>query len=222
MGKHDKPTNPHENDDLESDSIQEEINRIFKEHPHNPISKLEELGFTYFDDEPDEEKQKEVTAKPENKNQEHLVSFFSGNIQLSDNTLEIFLEERRRPDPNFPLFRKYFRAANKHLLSLILDGLHRYPVLDELLTDLAYFHEFQNILSTLIEHYTVACDEQANLEIFSETAMDFYYATIEDGYDALYALKERYPVNSDKRKVVDFLNEIEDAGVDEEDDDVEF
>jgi len=163
-----------------------------------------------------------LTAKPENKNQEHLVSFFSGDIPLSNETVEIFLEERRHPIPNYPLFRKYFRAANKNLLSLILDGLHRYPTLDELLSDLAYFHGFQNILSAVIERYTVACDKQGNLEIFSETAMNFYYATMGDGFDALYALKERYTVDSDKRKVIDFLNEIEDTGVDEEDDDVEF
>lgn len=102
-----------------------------------------------------------------------------------------------------------------------MHGLHHYPLLDELLTDLAYFHEFQNILSTVIEHYNVACDEQGNLEVFSELAMDFYYATIADGYDALYALKERYPAGNEKRAVIDFLNEIEDAGVDEQHD-VEF
>ncbi len=57
-------------------------------------------------------------------------------------------------------------------------------------------------------------------EVFSELVMDFYYATISDGYDALYAMKELYPVGTDKRKVIDFLNEIEDAGLYE--DDVEF
>jgi len=222
MGKHDKSKDRPENDDFDGDYIQDEVSRIFKNHPSNPISKLEELGFTYFDDEPDEEEQEEAVAKPENDNQKYLVSFFNGNIPLSDKVLEIFLEERRQPAPNYPLIRKYFKAANKHLLSLILHGLHQYPVLDELLTDLAYFHEYQKILRTVIEHYTVACDEQGNLEVFSEFAMDFYYATISDGYDALYALRERYPVDSDKRKVIDFLNEIEDAGVDEQEDDVEF
>ena len=123
--------------------------------------------------------------------------------------------------PNYSLFRKFFKQANKNLLSLILHGLDHYPVLDEFLTDLAYFHEFQNILSTVIKYYAVACDEQGNLEVFSELAMDFYYATIADGYDALYALGERYPAGNEKRAVIDFLNEIEDAGVDEEDD-VEF
>jgi hypothetical protein len=218
MGKHDKPKyHPPEDDDFESDDIQDELIRIFKNHPHNPISELEELGFTYFDDEPDEEEQEEAVAKPENDNQEYLVSFLNGNIGLSDKVVEIFLEERRSPAPNYPLIRKYFKTANKHLLSMILHGLHHYPVLDELLTDLAYFHEFQNILSTVIEHYTIACDLQNNLETFSEIAMDFYYATVQDGYDALYALKERYPVESDKRKVIDFLNDIENAGVDEDD-----
>ncbi len=181
---------------------------------------MEELGFNYYDDDHEEE-QEEAVAKPLNSKQEYLVSFFNGNIPLSEKTLEILLEERRSPNPNFPLIRKYFKQANKNLLSLLLHGLHQYPVLDELLSDLAYFHEFQNILSTLIDHYTIACDKQGNLEMFSELAMDFYHATTSDGYDALYALRERYPVGSDKRKVIDFLNDIENADVDEGDD-VEF
>lgn len=224
MGKHDKSKDPPEDNDFEGNDIQDEVSRIFREHPQDPISKLEELGFTYFDDEPDEEEQEEAVAKPENNNQKYLVSFFNGNIPLSDNVVEIFLEERRLPAPNYPLIRKYFKAANKHLLSLIIHGLHHYPVHDELLTDLAYFHEYQKILSTVIDHFTIACDEHGNLETFSEIVMDFYYATVEDGYDALYALyalKDRYPIESDKRKVIDFLNDIEDAGVDE-DDIVEF
>jgi hypothetical protein len=221
MGRHDKPKDPPEDDDFESDDIQDEVSRFFWEHSQNLLSKLEELGFAYFDDEPDEEGQEEAVAIPENDNQKYLVSFFNGDISLSDKVVEIFLEEGRREDPNYPLIRKYFKAANKQLLSMILHGLHQYPVLVELLTGLSYFHQFQNILSTLIDHFIIACDEQGNLETFSEIAMDFYYATIADGYDALHALKERYPVESDKRKVIDFLNEIEDAGVDE-DDIVEF
>ncbi len=220
MAKHDKEKDPPDTDDLDAEITRDEVNRIFKEHPDDYISKLEELGFTYHDDDYDVEEKEEAVAKPENKNQEYLVSFFDGEVALSDKTVEFFLEERRRPAPNYPLFRKYFKQANKNLLSLILHGLHHYPALDELLSDLAYFHEFQNILSTLIESYTVACDLQDNLEAFSELAMGFYYATVADGYDALYALNERYPVGNEKREVIDFLNEIEDAGVDEED--VEF
>lgn len=220
MGKHDKHKDYNENDDFESNSTVDEISRIFKEHPIDYISKLEEIGFVYYDDEPDEGEQEETLAKPENKNQRDLVVFFNGDISLSDEIVEKYLEEMRYPDPNYPLFRKYFRQANKHLLSLILHGLTRNPVLIELLNDLTYFHEYQNILTTIIEQYTVACDLQENLETFSEIAMDFYYATAADGYDALYALKERYPIDSKKRGIVDFLNEIENAGVEE--DDVEF
>ncbi|GAB6193993.1 hypothetical protein [Desulfocastanea catecholica] len=220
MGKHDKHNDHNENDDFESNSTLDEVSRIFKDHPGDYISKLEEMGFAYHDDEIDEEEQEEAVAKPENKNQKDLVSFLKGDIPLSDEIVEKFLEERRCPDPNCPLFRKYFRQANKHLLSLISHGLQRDPVLVELLNDLTYFHEYQNILSTVINHYTIACDVQENLETFSELAMDFYYATLADGYDALYALKERYPIGSGKRTIVDFLKEIEDAGVEE--DDVEF
>jgi hypothetical protein len=220
MCKHDKHKDNSENDDLDNDSSADEVSRIFKEHPKDYISRLEEIGLVYHDDGPDEEEQEEAVAKPENKNQKDLIAFFNGDIPLSEKIVEKFLEERRCPDPNYPLFRRYFRQANKHLLSLIMHGLNRDPVLIELLSDLKYFHEYQNILSTVIKHYTIACDAQENLETFSELAMDFYYATLGDSYDALYALKERYPIDSEKRAVVDFLNEIEDAGVEE--DDAEF
>ena len=220
MGKHDKHKDHTENDDLESNSTVDEVSRIFKDHRGDYISKLEEMGFVYHDDGPDEEEQEEAVAKPGSTNQKDLVAFFNGDIPLFDGIVKTFLEERRYPDPNYPLFRKYFRQANKHLLSLILHGLNRDPALIELLSDLTYFHEHQNILSTVINHYTIACDVQENLESFSELAIDFYYATLADGYDALYALKERYPIGSGKRTIVDFLNEIEDASVEE--DDVEF
>jgi hypothetical protein len=44
-----------------------------------------------------------------------------------------------------------------------------------------------------------------NLETFSELAQDFYYATISDGYEALYALRDLFEPNTDKRKAIDFL-----------------
>ncbi len=196
-------------DDIENDVIRDKVARIFKKQPQNYIQKLEEIGFEYFDDEFDEEEQEEAIARPLNRNQHYLVSFFNGNIPLSDETLRIFLEERRRQTPNFPLIRKYFKDANKHLLDLILHGLQQYPVNVELLSDLAFFHEHQNILKILIAHYTKACKKQEDLELFSELVMDFYYATIPDGYEALYAMKELYSAESDKRKVVDFLEEVE-------------
>ncbi len=223
MAKYDRDSEPpcdDESDDIEAEIIRDEVSRIFKKHPNDHISKLEEIGFEYHDDEYDEEEHEEAVATPLNNNQEYLVSFFNGNILLSVQTLEIFIEERRSKNPNLPLIRKYFKDSNKHLLSLILYGINKYPLNVEILSDLAFFHEYQPILNIVIDHYTVACKEQSNLEVFSELVMDFYYATIADGYDALYAMKELYPVENDKRKIVDFLNEIENAGLDKED--VEF
>ena len=184
MAKHDKYNDPprdNESDDIENGVIRDEVTRIFKEYPDEYISKLEKIGFEYHDDEYDKEEQEEAVAKPLNENQKYLVAFFNGRTPLSNETLAIFLEERRSPNPNLPLIRKYFKDTNKHLLSLILHGLHKYPVNVELLSDLAFFHEYQNVLKILIDHYTVACKEQGNLEVFSELVMDFYYATIPDG-----------------------------------------
>ncbi|HIP37913.1 MAG TPA: hypothetical protein EYG88_00690 [Desulfocapsa sulfexigens] len=202
--------------------IMDEVNRIFANHPHEYIAKLEEIGFIYHDDDVDHEEQEEADARPLNVNQEYLVSFFHGDIPLSEKTVEIFLEERRSHNPNFPLIRKYFKQANKHILSMLLSGLHRYPVSVELLSDLAFFHENKNILGTLIEFYTAACERQQDLDVFSELALDFFYATLPDGYDALHALKEKYQLGTDKRISIDFLIEMENSREGDADNDVQF
>lgn len=128
MARKDKASGRVDSDTLNTEILRDEVSRIFKDHPDNYIEKLEELGFTYYDDETDEEEQEEATARPVNANQEYLDAFFDGKIPLSDQTVEIFLKERRNPDPNLPLFRKRFKYANKHLLALLLRGLHLYPV----------------------------------------------------------------------------------------------
>lgn len=217
MGKHDNQKNRPNYDDLDDEIFRDEIDKIFREHPRDYISKLEQIGFTYYDDEPDQEEQEEAIAKPINSNQEYLVSYFNGKIPLSDETIEIFLEERRSPKPNFPLIRRHFKEANKYLLSLLLHGLHRYQVSEELLSDLAYFHEYQNIMSLLVDYYSIACEKQENLQVFSELVQDFYYAVDPDGFDVFHALRERYPVGTDKRKVIDFIDEMEDTHQREED-----
>jgi hypothetical protein len=139
--------------------------------------------------------------------------FCNVGVRLSDRIFQIFLEERDAENPNLPLIRKYFKSANQNLKTLILYCLDHYPGSFDLLADLDYFHEFENILSTLIAYYTRACVDQENLETFSELARDFYFATKPDGYEALNALRDLFEAGTDKRKVVDFLiaNE-EDAG----------
>jgi hypothetical protein len=50
-----------------------------------------------------------------------------------------------------------------------------------------------------------ACVDQENLETFSELAQDFNYATIPDGYEALFALRDLFEAGTDKRKAIDIL-----------------
>jgi len=209
MGKHDKQKDHSANEATGDETTGERVERIFKDHPNDYIQKLEELGFVYHEDEFDPDDEEESTAQPENANQEYLVSFFKGDIPLSAHTVTVFLEERRSSRPNYPLLRKYFKSGNRQLLSLLLHGLYLYPVLDELLCDLAFFHEFQPVLQSVVDLYLIACEKQENLEVFGAFVLDFYYATTSDGYNAFYELKKMYPHGTAKRAVIDFLSEIE-------------
>lgn len=211
MGKHDKQKDHPANDDSNDEITGKLVSHIFREHPIDYISKLEDIGFVYHDDEFDPDENEEATARPQNRNQEYLVSFFEGDIPLSSQIVTAFLEERRSPRPNYPLFRRYFNSGNKQLLSLLLHGLSLYPVLDELLCDLAFYHEFRPILQTVIDHYLIACEKQENPQVFGEFVLDFYYATAADGYDAFQELRKIYPHGTAKRAVIDFLSEIEGA-----------
>jgi len=46
---------------------------------------------------------------------------------------------------------------------------------------------------------------EMNLEAFTELIQDFYYATVSDGYEALYALRELFDANTNKRNIIEFL-----------------
>ena len=70
---------------------------------------------------------------------------------------------------------------------------------------MSYFHEFENLLSVLITYYTQACVDQEDMETFTELAQDFYYATVPDGYEALYALRDLFEPGTDKRQIIDLL-----------------
>jgi hypothetical protein len=167
---------------------------------------LEELGFKYFEDDDDDiEEIEERNAKPENQRQRNLVAYFENKNKLSGKIFECFSEEKASDNPNFPLIRKYFRKANQNLKALLIYGLDHYPGRIDLLSDLTIFHEFENILSILISYYTRACVDQQNLETFTELAKDFYYSTKPDGYEALFALRELFEPDTDKRKIIEFL-----------------
>ena len=205
MGKKDKDSVLDDYEKLKNEIIRDKVNEIFRKHPKDYISKMEELGFEYFEDDDDSEEIEERNAKPENQRQRDLVAYFENKKKLSKNIFESYSEEKAAENPNYPLIRKYYKKANQNLKSLLLYGLENYPGRIDLLFDLSFFHEFENILSTLISYYTRACVDQQNLETFSELAKDFYYSTSPDGYEALYALRELFEPETDKRKIIDFL-----------------
>jgi hypothetical protein len=190
----------------------EKVKEIFRNHPKEYIAKLEELGFTYFEDDEDSEEIEERNARPENQRQRDLVAYFEGKKRLSEQIFESYCTEKDAENPNYPLFRKYFKEANKNLKSLLLYGLDNYPDRIDLLSDLSFFHEFENILGILISYYTRACVVQGNLDTFTALAKDFYYSTKPDGYEAYYALRELFGPETDKRKIIDFLMAEEEEG----------
>jgi len=202
------PTRKKDPDDFEentSENLPEKILEAFRDNPRNPLAKLAELGLEYCDDEFDEEELEEQIAEPENHRQQQLVTYFENNRKPSPKILQIYSEEKASESPNIPLIRKYYRAANPNLKALLLYGLENYPGRIDLLPDLAFFHEFENVLGKLITYYTRECLAQANLETFTELIRDFYYATCLDGYEAYHALRELYGPETAEREIIDFL-----------------
>jgi hypothetical protein len=210
MDKKDKDDVLDEYQKLKNEIIIDKVDEIFRSQPKNYVAALNEIGFEYYEDDDDDEETEEKNARPENMNQLDLVEYFEGKQDVSEMILATFLTERNAKHPNFPLIRKYFKKANRKLKALLLYGLDRYTTQIDLLSDLAYFHEFENMLSELIAYYTRACLKEMDLEKFTELSQDFYYATEPDGYEALFALQEMFEPDTEKRKIVDFLITEED------------
>ena len=61
-------------EELKREIIREKANKIFRNHPKNYVAKLEELGFTYYEDDDDSEEIEEKNAKPENRRQKIPIS----------------------------------------------------------------------------------------------------------------------------------------------------
>ena len=214
MGKKDKDEDKdrtlEEYEKLRNEMLVEKVDEIFRTQPENYIAALEEIGFTYVEEE-DEEEIEEKNARSENQNQRDLVAYFEGEQEPSEAILATFLAERDADHANLPLIRKYFKQANQKLKGLLLYGLDQYPARHDLLYDLDFFHEFENVLSPLITYYTRACVNETNLRTFTELAQDFYYATNPDGYEAFYALRDLFEPHTNKRRIIDFLISEEEA-----------
>lgn len=180
----------------------EKVAKAIRENPKNYVEKLAELGFTWFDDETDDEAEEEKAATIRNDNERFLVAYFEGETKLSDQVLGAFLAEKDSDSLNYPLFRRYFKKGNDNLKHLLLYGLEKHPTDISLLSDLAYYHEFRNILEELIEAYLRACAKEHDMDSFSELVMSFYLDTEPDGFDALYELEQVCSRGSDKWKVI--------------------
>jgi len=192
-------------DEIDDEIFIEEVDEIFRDHPDDYISRLEDLGFEYFDDDMIDEEMEENEACPENERQQDLVDFFEGRKRLSKKIFETFSEEKASEECNDPLIRKYFRKANQNLKALLIYGIDKYPGRIDLLSDLAFFHEFENSLKLLIKYFTSACIQQGNLETFTGLAKEFYYSTCPDGYDAYYGLQEVFEPGTEKRNIIDSI-----------------
>lgn len=192
--------------ELKFKSVSDKVNEIFQEHPNSYIEKMEEIGFTYYDDEYGaEEEAEEVKAIPENENQEYLVAYFEGRHPLTQKAFQLFMEERESDAPNYPLFRRYFKKANPELKALLCYGLDITPTSIDLLDDLTFIHEFGGILDELISRYCVACQKEQNIVNFRELVEDFYYATQPDDFNAISELKILFPPDSEKGQAVEFI-----------------
>ncbi len=204
-----------DHDRLQSEIIRDKVKEIFRTHPRDHVTEMEKLGFTYCEDETNEEEIEERNAQPVNQRQRDLVAYFEGRKPLSEKIFAGYSEEKGAEQPNYPLIRKYYKAANQHLKALLLYGLENHFGRIDLLSDLAFFHEFENCLRLLIAHYTRACMEQCNLETFTELAKDFYYSTSPDGYEAYQALRELFGPETAKRKIIDSLIAAEEEGAED-------
>ena len=196
---------------IKDELVTKRINEIFRTKPEYLRTELATLGFGWLNEEYPNEVEEENNDAPENEDQELLVAYFNGDVELSDELLEIFLKEKRSDRPNYSLFRRYFRQGNVNLKALICHGLEMDPTDEGFLNDLSLIHEFHPMLGELIERYIEACKIQEDLDSFSELAQDFYYNTTLDGYEAYHALKEIYNSDTPKGKVIDSLVYIEEA-----------
>jgi len=60
------------------------------------------------------------SQKNENLNQELLVGYFEGYVNLSDHAPNSFLAEKESAIPNYPLIKKYFERSNENLKRLLI------------------------------------------------------------------------------------------------------
>jgi len=85
---------PDDFEEVGDEIIRDKVREVFRDNPNNPIEALEEIGFTWYDDNYPSEEDEENSAVPENQNQQDLVEFSQGVEKPSNAILEIFLAEK--------------------------------------------------------------------------------------------------------------------------------
>jgi hypothetical protein len=219
---------PEPNGDPEIDSVCKEVafeaddpdawvakvNQIMKNHPRDYRQRLEEVGFVWQDDDHErrfeEETIEERAAIAETEKQRQLVRFLESGGPVTPPIVEAYLAERFTETANLPLIRKYFKQANVNLKAILLSGLAANPTDLDLLDDLSYFSEFDNMLGELIHSYTAACIMETDMDRFSMLAQEFYMNTLASGFDALHELTTIFQSGT-KRAMVQHLSETIDA-----------
>ena len=182
----------------------DKINDIMKKEPNNWRNDLGDIGLTWVDDDQNEEEIKaEQCAVAQNVNQEYLVAYFESHVKFKNALINIFIQEMEANNPNYSLFRRYFKAGTPQLLQLLTTGLSGLPTNQTLLLGLVYFHEYSNLLSKVISAYIKACKIEQNLDQFKQLSNDFYISTQPDGYDALIELKSIFKTEKNKLTVLE-------------------
>jgi len=180
-----------------------QVRNVIKDNPCDWRNQLEMLGFEWYEEDDDKDITEENEALPDNENQKSLVSYFEGNLPLDENLLSIFAQEKHSDQPNYHLFRRYFRKGNDRLKALIVFALSKYPIDEGYLWDLVFFHEHKNILKEVIAAYIAACTQEQDLNNFEKLSRNFWYHTAADGYDALYTLRELFSENQEKMAIIE-------------------
>src|SRR3954452_18407710 len=106
------------------------VSEVFRRHPHDIVEEMEKLGFHYVVDDggrAEAELLGERLASPANVEQQSLVEYFNGSMPPDERILEAWGAERDALEPNYALWRRYFRSGNKKLKMLIIFGLEREP-----------------------------------------------------------------------------------------------
>lgn len=181
---------------------------LLKQGGRNVYADLMALGYQYVEEDDNKEELEEFQAKPETLAEEALFQFFESEKKVTCDILSIFFQERNKIEPNYALFRKYFKKGNLKLKELLLFGLDKEPTNLDLLSDLAFFSNFEPTLSTVIERYILACRLESNNEKFKEIVKAFYYDVSSYGYDVFYSLNNIFLSNPIKMCLVNKVKKI--------------